>query len=402
MNKFLKARLSGLIILTIGTLNSCKERIGTDKIEIEVKNPLDFDREELVGIPIESMSKLLETASENHLRIKKNGSKSYLRTQWVDNDCDGKNDELLFQASTVDRETASYSIVVDSINQPAKSEKVTFSRFVPERTDDYTWENDKVAFRTYGPEAQRLVENDEPGGTLSSGIDLWLKKVDYSIIDKWYAKNIEEVGYYHIDHGEGYDPYHVGKSRGTGGTGIWENDSLLVSKNFIAYRTIANGPLRTIFELDYAPWGSYGIKETKRISLDLGSNFSKFEIHLRAEDTINNYTVGITLHEQKGNAKMNTEAGWFSHWEPIDNFFVGEGIVINPKDVKDAFIHKSDIPDQSQLLIVTNPNIKTLTYYAGFSWMGSGQVSNTSDWENMLQRQVEKIENPLQVVVKKQ
>src|SRR5690606_32212285 len=138
--------------------------------------------------------------------------------------------------------------------------------------DDYAWENDRVAFRTYGPEAQRLTENNEQGGTLTSGIDAWFKKVEYPIIDKWYAENLENPGTYHKDTGEGYDPYHVGASRGIGGIGVWQNDSLYVSKNFVEYKRIANGPIRTIFELTYAPWQADKIivKETKRISLDLG------------------------------------------------------------------------------------------------------------------------------------
>ena len=40
-----------------------------------------------------------------------------------------------------------------------------FSRIVPERIDDYTWENDKVAFRTYGPAAQSLVEGGKKGAS---------------------------------------------------------------------------------------------------------------------------------------------------------------------------------------------------------------------------------------------
>src|SRR5205085_8225450 len=99
----------------------------------------------------------------------------------------------------------------------------TYSRFVPERIDDYAWENDRVAFRTYGPVTQRIVEEGKPGGTLSSGLDCWLKRVPYPVIDKWYKKSIEG-GSYHKDEGEGYDPYHVGLSRGCGGIGVWKND----------------------------------------------------------------------------------------------------------------------------------------------------------------------------------
>ena len=148
-------------------------------------------------------------------------------TQTLDYDNNGIVDAILFQPKLEKNSKKTFLIL--SVNDSLKPKKdiLCYSRFVPERTDDYALENDKVAFRTFGPRAQEMKENNIPGGKLSSGIDLWLKKVEYSIIDKWYHKNLKEKGYYHKNHGEGYDPYHVGISRGTGGIGIWKADSLL-------------------------------------------------------------------------------------------------------------------------------------------------------------------------------
>ena len=61
----------------------------------------------------------------------------------------------------------------------------TFARYVPERIDDFAWENDKIAFRAYGPKARKGAEN--------SGIDCWLKRVEYPIIDKWYGKGVSPL-----------------------------------------------------------------------------------------------------------------------------------------------------------------------------------------------------------------
>lgn len=388
-----------LYLLLTGSIGvvSCQDK---NVMEVTVENRLGFDRNEVVAVNKNDLKSLLETNPEDYIRVKKKGSEDYLRTQWIDNDQDGTFDELLFQADVAANASTQYELTIDSTKGVPESAVVAYSRFVPERTDDYTWENDKVAFRTYGPEAQRLVEENEPGGTLSSGIDLWLKKVNYSIIDDWYAKNDQEPGYYHIDHGEGYDPYHVGKSRGTGGIGIWTGDSLLTSKNFTAFRTIASGPLRTVFELDYEPWSEFGVKETKRISLDLGSNFSKFEISLASKKPVPNYTIGITLHEGKGDVRLYAEQGWFRHWEQIDEAFVGEGIVIDPALIKEAFAHQSETPDQRQLLILTYPAREKLIYYAGFGWTKSNQISSKGNWDAMLERQALLIANPLKVTIK--
>lgn len=378
--------------------SGCSVKNKLNGINVEVKNNLDFNRKEIVSIPSNKLEGLLKNTSEKNVRVKIQGAKDYLRTQWIDYNNDGKGDELLFEVDIKANSIANYSIVSDTTKVP-ESKATTYSRFVPERIDDYAWENNKVAFRAYGPTAQRLVEEGKEGGTLSSGIDLWFKKVDYSIIDGWYKKNMESPGYYHIEHGEGYDPYHVGVSRGTGGAGIWENESLQVAKNYVSYKTIATGPLRTVFELTYAPWSSYGVKETKRISLDLNSNFSKFEISLQSDKKIPNYTLGITLHDKKGEVNINKVSGWFRHWEPIDSSFVGEGIVVKPEVISTAFANDSKTPDQSNLLIVTNPETK-LTYYAGFAWTGSGQVSDVTQWDEMLGKQAKIITNPLQVIIK--
>jgi hypothetical protein len=382
----------------LGYASSCSVKNKLKGINVEVKNNLDFNRKEIVSIPSAKLSGLLKKTSEKNVRIKAQGANEYLRTQWIDYNNDGVGDELLFEVDIKANSVANYTIVSDTI-KVTESKVTTYSRFVPERIDDYAWENNKVAFRAYGPVAQQLVEEHKEGGTLSSGIDLWLKKVEYSIIDSWYQKNVASPGYYHIEHGEGYDPYHVGASRGTGGAGIWENDSLQVAKNYTSYKTIATGPLRTVFELTYAPWSSYSVQETKRISLDLNSNFSKFEVRFSSDKKIPNYTLGITLHEKKGEVNINKVKGWFRHWEAIDSLFVGEGIVVSPAIIDTAFANDSKAPDQSNLLIVTNPEAK-LTYYAGFAWTGSGQVSDVTQWDEMLDKQAKIIENPLQIIIK--
>lgn len=386
----------GILMLFSSFSSTAKSKLNK---RIVIQNTLQFNRDEIVSIKLNKYKCIAKLNDFSSLLVKDENGK-LLVTQLVDVNQDGTPDELLFQASVPAKSKVSYILFTDSKLKTQKSSNTTYARFVPERIDDFAWENDRVAFRTYGPEAQRLTEAGRTDGTLSSGIDLWLKKVNYSIIDSWYAKNVKAPGYYHIEHGEGYDPYHVGKSRGTGGTGIWEKDSLHISKNYTKYRIIATGPLRTIFELDYAPWSKYGVKETKRISLDLGSNFSKFENKISATSKIPNYALGITLHKEKGVVGINTQKGIFRHWEPIDDSFVGEGIIIDPNLVKTAMDHHSKAADQSQILVVTEPKNDTLTYYVGFAWTGSGQVKSAQDWDAMLEKQAQAIQNPLAVTIK--
>lgn len=396
-----KKYLSGVAFLGLIVVIGCTaSKEGIKQITVEVTNNLNFSRKEIVAIPVADLSGLLKSHKESSIRVKKSDGTDYERTQWIDNDMDGKMDELLFQAEVEAGKTAVYQVVADSTVALPETDVVAYSRFVPERTDDYTWENDKVAFRTYGPDAQQRTEQGRENGTLSSGIDLWLKRTDKSIINKWYKGYQTDPMFYHRDKGEGYDPYHVGKSRGTGGIGVWVNDSLQVSKNFTSYKTIASGPLRTVFELTYAPWSEYEVTETKRISLDLGSNFCKFVINLNAQKRVPNYTIGLTLHEKKGDAKVEAKEGWVRHWEQIDDAYVGEGIVVNPKIIDTAFARISEIADMSNILIVTKP-ADELSYYVGFAWQKSGQVATEADWDALIVKEKQIIENPLKVNISK-
>jgi len=273
-----------------------------------------------------------------------------------------------------------------------------FSRFVPERTDDYAWENDKVAFRTYGPVAQQMKEASDPAGTLSSGIDCWLKRVDYPIINKWYQKHTTGQGSYHEDTGEGFDPYHVGGSRGCGGIGYWNGNKLFVSKNFTTYSTLLNGPIRTAFTLDYADWDAENIQisEQKHISLDLGSNLSHVVLKVTGTDVL---TIGLTLHKKEGIVKTDSANGWFSYWEPMGDSEIGMGLVCNPEHILGYQELLTDTPDQSHVLVHLKVIDGMADYYTGFGWKKSGQFNNDEEWNNYLDQFVQKLKQPLTVTI---
>lgn len=77
----------------------------------------------------------------------------------------------------------------------------TFARFVPERLDDFAWENDRIAFRMYGPALQKL-----DGNKTGSGMDVWCKHVRQPVINSMYARKN-----YHNDDGHAADTYRPGQ-----------------------------------------------------------------------------------------------------------------------------------------------------------------------------------------------
>lgn len=363
------------------------------QLSISVKNELDFDRSEVLSISAEQFQKIgIEDLNTVEV-IDKNGNAVITQVT--------SDSKLLFQANVKANSEASYTARVSKGGEKPSSDISTYSRIVPERLDDYAWENDKIAFRTYGPEGQRQQKAGVNGATTSSGMDCWLKRVDYPILNKWYAKD-KTGGSYHKDDGEGLDNYHVGSSRGCGGIGVFENDTLYTSENFQKWNTIDEGPLQTNFTLTYDPWEANGlmISENKKISLDLGSNMMKVEVTLKSSEDVGKITTGIAIHDSLAVTNSDKKSGWFNVWSPHAGSELGTALVLDPSDVADFIDFRTSEKDKSHLYVHANAEAGKLTYYAGFTWMKSGQFKGQKDWEDYLDKFTQSLQSPLSVSIK--
>lgn len=388
-----------IIFFSVCLFVSCGEQQTVIK-KITIKNSLNRDRSfETVEIAFNDLG-IGDFQSTDGIVIKNMDTGEEVASQLIDNDANGIPETILFQPMLKALSKAVFQVERVMDVSTKESIPACFSRFVPERTDDYAWENNRVAFRTYGPTAQKMSEDGIKGGTLSSGIDAWLKRVDYPIIDKWYKKELETDGSYHEDTGEGLDNFHVGVSRGVGGIAKKVDSTYHTSKNFTKWKTICNGPIRTSFVLSYADWDAAGniISEEKRISLDYGSNLSKFEIALKGTDTI---SAGLTLHEKVGEIMVDQESGWISYWEPHEGSELGMGIVVPDNNLVGHEHYVTDRKDESNLFahIQLNTNAEAV-YYAGFGWKKSGQFESKKEWEDYLDRFAQHLGTPLVVELK--
>jgi hypothetical protein len=388
-----------LVLFAALSLFSCGKEAG---VVFTVKNPLSIARTETITLPRGDFEGFLNSDDGTCYRIKDDASGEFVLSQNIDRNGDKVVDEIIFQAAFTPGQERKFRVVCSTAKTDTVPAQRTYGRFVPERIDDFAWENDLVAFRTYGPEAQRLVDANEKGGTLSSGLDCWLKRVNYPVIDKWYQKYVDG-GTYHKDDGEGYDPYHVGASRGCGGIGVWMNDSLYVSKNFVSHKIIANGPLRTIFELTYAPWkgGTAMVTEKKTITIDLASQLYHVDVELGNADSIPNCTIGITLHDKKGVANADSTKGWFRYWEPIDDSEIGTAVVIAPEDLSRYLDYRTEKKDLSQLYMITKPKAGAVSYYAGFAWKKANVITSAEAWDQYLDKFSERLQSPVEVSFEK-
>ena len=308
-----------------------------------------------------------------------------LLSQPVDNDGDGAIDELLFVADLAGTESVGYAILADaSLPMPAPAVRA-FARYVPERKDDFAWENDLVAFRAYGPALREGVEN--------CGIDCFMKRVKYPIIDNWYAGEAK-LKSYHVDYGEGYDGYKVGASLGCGGSAVWRDGRMYRSEVFTGWRRFANGPIRAVFELSYGPWEVAGqqVTEKKIIALDIGKRLFRVDdrFFVDGKPARLEVVIGVTTHEGKAKAYVNRAKGYLYAWETIDGAGLGTAVTVPPQYIKDYRLVETDRQDEAHALFVVATDADgRFTYYAGYGWEKAGEITTREQWQDYLDRFVE-------------
>lgn len=313
--------------------------------------------------------------------------------------------ELLFQHDFAAGEKSA-TFTVEKIDTVAPVFPVkAFARYVPERLDDFAWENDKIAHRTYGPAlAAPRVAGSTKEVLVTSGLDIWCKRVPYPIVDRWYNKGHD---HYHKDEGEGMDMYNVGPSRGCGGTGIWNGEKLAVSTNYQTWKVLANGPVRAIFELTYDTWDAHGVKvaETKRFTVDAGHNLDLIESTFTvAEAAPAELTVAIGLNKtpaDKGQepkiAVTSTAAdGSITQWvAQKSNDSLGTAIVV------DTAAFQSFAEDDRNLLAVAKVTPgQALRYLAGAGWSRAGEFTSQEAWNAYVAACAARLRSPVKVTTR--
>jgi len=291
---------------------------------------------------------------------------------------------LIFQATVQPNAETVFKV---RSGRPTAYPKQAYGRFVPERMDDYAWENNRVGHRMYGPAL-------EATGEISNGIDTWVKRTNELLIDEWYR-----TGDYHKDHGKGMDCYKVGRTLGSGAMAPFVAGKMVLANNYIRQRTLDNGPIRISFRLDYAPFqaGENELTETRIISLDANSHFNKIqEIYTGAPENMQ-VVAGIVTRPQPGDTLMEASKGIVAYWEPQNNDngdnngHIGIGLVF-PDPVAEVLVQ-----DGHLLARTTYPKTgQPLVYYMGTGW-SKADVASPEKWFEMVQEESFKVKNPLVV-----
>ena len=380
-----------------------------DKLAITVQHDLSIARpSETISIAWKDVNATLPGALVQKIAVKDARGRvlAHQVTNIAPQAKDPKNEgaaygELLFQHSfAAGEKSATFTVEkIDGIAPPFPIK--TFARQVPERLDDFAWENDKIAHRTYGP---ALGAPAAPGVVkevlVTSGLDIWFKRVDYPIVDRWYNKGHD---HYHKDQGEGMDMYNVGKSRGAGGSGVWDGATLYPAINYARHKILANGPIRTVFELHYDAWDAKGrqVSEIKRFTVDAGHYLdridSTFTTNADAPLTI---AVGLnkTPADKGQHAAIETrrEGKVLLQWvQQASNDAFGTAIVLPSAE---GFAQD---PLNDLVFGKATPGTP-FRYYAGGAWSRAGEITSLAQWQRYVQDVAARDASPIRITLKEQ
>ena len=297
-------------------------------------------------------------------------------------------------------------------------------RVYPNREDDLTWENDRNAWRFYGPKMHNKGV---------SGFDTFTKNVTFPIQDQLYHNELTSYGVnerlkrqgrggewaqvhrdlytYHRDKGQGMDAYTVGRTLGAGAPALMEGDRLLLPDVYESAEILDNGPLRfTVIETMYP---ANGVVESRLISQDRGSHLARCTVKYEpAKDqgqpsmlSGRPVCAGIVVHESQPEAYViNKKWGYVTYADALDTpkgqngqLFIGLLFPEKMKALRYLPLTEKRSGAVGHVVGQTGYNAEVgFTYYFGTGW-SKYDVPTRQVWEALMQGYARRLRQPLVV-----
>ena len=394
---------------------------------VVVSNPTNIPRTELVELNMSYVKNKLNNATpgKGEAYIVKNKRGQQIGSQITH---DGK---LLIDASVSPNSSVTYYI---SIGKPYPQKVWTTGALYKIRKDDIAWENDRCAYRVYGPALQRTGER-------SFGTDIWVKNTPDTVVYDRYIKDMKgnilgdkidakakknknevqrkalkaesyEVDIatsFHLDHGNGLDPYRVGATLGLGAPGLMVGKKLFLPYCYKDYKILDNGPLRFTVELTYNPstiGDQENVVEHRIISLDKGSNFNKMVVWYEGLTHPTDFATGFPIHEEDTNTKTLGK-DYICYADPTDNQEINQSQVyvgvLFPDGIDHTYYQLFDKKHDGAtghalgLKLGLNNNEK-YSYYFGAAW-SKYDVRSYAEWQLRIQNSLISLKTPLKVEI---
>ena len=409
----MKKHFSFLSLLAL--LTACGPKQSTD-FTVTVTNDQAFDREEMVEVPISEVAKKVQLIDEEqYIILDAEGNQVAYQITYDDN--------LLFPVNVKAGNKAVYTIAV---GEPIEADPLVYGRHYPERVDDIAWENDRTAYRAYGPALQAKGER-------AFGYDAWVKRVPSLVVEQRYANELnpdtqaeiarlrKERKYdeanelyhsvsYHVDHGNGLDCYKVGPTLGCGTAALMQGDAILYPYCWKEYEILENGPMRFTVKLTYNPFviGKDTVVETRTISLVQGSQLNKTVVSYAGLTKAAPVATGLVIHPENPTAYvLEGDKGYIAYADLTDNVNNGNGVIyvgaVMPAKVNDAKAQMFSDKEAKErgasghVLAISNYKPETeYTYYWGSGWSKYG-FDSMEAWTTYLTQYAQSVRNPLKV-----
>lgn len=375
-------KILGIIMLLMGSFAELYAQQNPRAVVL-LYNPLNRSRTEVVAVNWASVLAKYTSIDTANFKVVNSSDQKELPVQ-LEHDRDGNIKNLLLQLTLKAKGNSEIKIVAGKAMKP---EPKVYARFVPERYDDFAWENDKVAHRMYGKALESRKDN-------AYGTDVWVKRTNKLVINDWYKS-----GDYHTDHGDGMDYYSVGFTLGAGDIAPFVNDSIFFPKNYHHWKMIDNGPLRVTFELGYDEWDVAGRQVTvkKTISLDAGSRMNRIAAQYSYTGTGTlPAVIGIVKRKEEGKVLLDPKTKLMGYWEPEHGAdgTTGVGVIIAGKT------DKLNEAKGHFLAHVLAPKDAPVVYYSGSVWSKSNELTSAEAWFSYLKDYEEGLKNPVKISFK--
>ena len=332
---------------------------------------------------------------------------------------DGK---LLLQVRVRPQSTAELTIVK---GRPSDFRFTAWGRVYSSREDDLAWENDRNAWRAYGPAIQN-------SGQHIYGYDIFNKNVPYPMLETFYHSELTSYGLqdrlrkagrgnecdslhrtltYHRDHGYGMDAYTVGPTLGAGTAALLENGELVYPRCYEEAEVLDMGPLRFAVRLTFGATrigADENVVESRVITLDKGSHLNKCEVTYDNLTGRHKIAAGIVVHRSDPEAyAMDKKAGYVAYADAMDHPEAQNGQVyiacLFPEKPETVRYMPLQQPAGDALGHVVGISAYTpgepFTYYFGTAW-NKYDMPGFTLWQEALKRYARLLDKPLGVTLR--
>lgn len=398
--------------LLFAAASFCGIAAQAQQVTVTVINSAESQRQELVEVDAKAVREKLGIADGTPFKVF-NALRQEVAYQLT---YDGK---LLLDASVRPMGAARFTVVP---GQPRPMKTVVCGRQYPERVDDIAWENDRGAYRLYGPALQRNKER-------AFGNDVWVKNTPDLVVEQRYnlelsnhaavealrkagntaaADSLEELTTYHYDHGYGLDCYKVGPSLGCGAPALMDGNQIVFPYCYTQYEILDNGPLRFTVSLTYETKEFHGeqVTEHRLLSLDKGSNFNRQTVWYEGVTKPIDVASGVVIHNED-TTSVYMEHPFVAYADPTDNpagqnFQIYVGVVFPYDQVQTLRVPNEGASNgiNGHALAVrrgVQPG-QRVTYYWGSAW-SKYDCTNFLQWLMRIAELQENLRNPLKVTV---